>query len=140
MSDKKQILILCTGNSCRSQMAEGLARQLFSDRIDVFSAGTKPSFVHPMAIEVMQEVGIDISAHRSKHVDEFKHANIDLVITVCDHANESCPVFLGSKRRAHWPFEDPAHAKGSESEVKDMFRAVRDDIKISFQKLLPHWL
>src|ERR1039457_6342079 len=95
--EKKKVLILCTGNSCRSQMAEGILRHFGGDRFEVFSAGTKPSIVNPIAIKVMKEIGIDISGHRSKHVDEFKGQKIDYVITVCDNAKESCPIFPGVK-------------------------------------------
>jgi len=147
MSDKKQVLILCTGNSCRSQMAEGIANALYHDRIDAYSAGSAPSFVHPIAIEVMKEIGIDISTYRSKHLDEFKTVPIDLVITVCDRANETCPTFFDPAqdpslllRKTHWPFEDPAHATGTDEEIKQKFREVRDLIKLTFEKRLPHWL
>ncbi len=147
MSDKKQVLILCTGNSCRSQMAEGIAQHLFHDRIDAYSAGSAPSFVHPLAIEVMKEIGIDMSTHRSKHLDEFRNAPLNLVITVCDKANDTCPVFLDPERNSplllrkiHWPFEDPAHATGTDDEIKQKFREVRDLIKISFETQLAHYL
>jgi arsenate reductase len=128
MTDKKRVLILCTGNSARSQMAEGLLRNEVGDRFEVFSAGTKPSIVRPEAISVMNEIGIDISGHRSKSVDEFNGEQLDYVITVCDNAKESCPIFPGTTKRLHWPFEDPASVQGSEEERKAAFRKVRDQI------------
>ena len=109
-------------------MAEGLFRQAAGDRYQVFSAGTKPSGVRPEAIAVMREIGIDISGHRSKSIDEFLGQKLDLVITVCDNANESCPVFPGRTRRLHWPFEDPAAVVGSEEQRIAAFRATRDQI------------
>src|SRR3974377_50314 len=102
---KKRILVLCTGNSARSQMAEGLLRHEAGDRFEVYSAGTKPSLVRPEAIAVMSEIGVDISGHRSKPVDEFAGQELDYVITVCDNAKESCPVFPGATKRLHWPFQ-----------------------------------
>lgn len=128
MTDKKRVLILCTGNSARSQMAEGLFRHEGGDRFEVFSAGTKPSLVRPEAVSAMKEIGIDISAHRSKSVDEFIGQPLDVVITVCDNARESCPVFPGTTQRLHWPFEDPAAMRGSESERMAAFRRIRDQI------------
>lgn len=128
MTDKKRVLILCTGNSARSQMAEGLLRNEAGDRFEVFSAGTKPSIVRPEAISVMNEIGIDISGHRSKSVDEFTGEQLNYVITVCDNAKESCPVFPGTTKRLHWSFEDPASVQGSEDERKAAFRKVRDQI------------
>jgi arsenate reductase (thioredoxin) len=125
---KKRVLILCTGNSARSQMAEGLFRHEAGDAWTVFSAGTKPSLVRPEAIAVMSEIGIDISGHRSKSVDEFRGEQLDTVITVCDNAKESCPVFPGETKRLHWPFEDPAAVQGSEEDRKAAFRMVRDQI------------
>src|SRR6478672_1407808 len=113
---KKRVLILCTGNSARSQMAEGLLRHDAGRRFDVESAGTKPGIVRPEAIAVMRELGIDISGHRSKHVDEFEGQHFDCVITVCDNAKESCPVFFGAAKRLHHSFEDPAAVMGSEEE------------------------
>ncbi len=128
MPKAPRVLILCTGNSARSQMAEGLFRQAAGDRYQVFSAGTKPSGVRPEAIAVMREIGIDISGQRSKSVDEFLGEELDLVITVCDNANESCPVFPGRTRRLHWPFEDPAAVVGAEEQRIAAFRAIRDRI------------
>jgi len=125
---KKRILFLCTGNSARSQMAEGLLRHEAGERFEVFSAGTHPSKVRPEAIAVMKEIGIDISGHRSKSVDEFAGPDLDMVITVCDNAKESCPVFPGPTERLHWPFEDPASLEGTEEQRQDAFRRVRDQI------------
>jgi arsenate reductase len=125
----KRILILCTGNSARSQMAEGLMREAMGGNAEVFSAGTKPSLVRPEAIAVMAELGIDLSGHRSKSVDEFAGQEFDYVITVCDNANEACPVFPGKTKRLHWPFDDPAGAAGSDDERKAAFRKVRDRIQ-----------
>lgn len=128
MSGKQRLLILCTGNSARSQMAEGLFRHYAGDRFEVFSAGTNPSVVRSEAIAVMNEIGLDISGHRSKSVDEFIGKPLDIVITVCDNANETCPVFPGSVKRMHWPFEDPAAVRGSDNVRKAEFRRVRDQL------------
>lgn len=125
---KTRVLILCTGNSARSQMAEGLLRHQTGDRFEVYSAGTKPSAVRPEAIAVMHEIGIDISGHRSKSVDQFIGRELDYVITVCDHANELCPVFPAKTLRMHWPFEDPAGVQGSDEQRKAAFRKVRNEI------------
>jgi arsenate reductase len=133
----KRILILCTGNSARSQMAEGLMRQALPAGSEVFSAGTKPSLVRPEAIAVMSELGIDLSGHRSKSVDEFAGQEFDYVITVCDNANEVCPVFPGKTKRLHWPFEDPAGVAGSEAERQAAFRKVRDRIQDRIQDWVP---
>ena len=126
---KQRVLILCTGNSARSQMAEGLLRELAGDRMDIWSAGSRPSIVNPLAIAAMRERGIDISGHRSKHLDEFRTQPFDTVITVCDNAAESCPVFPGPARRIHWSFPDPAAAEGSEAQRLAIFREVRDAIE-----------
>jgi arsenate reductase len=126
---KERVLILCTGNSARSQMAEGLLRHEAGERFDVFSAGTRPSKVRQEAIAIMRELGIDISGHRSKSVDEFVGQPFDYVITVCDNAKESCPVFPGKARRIHWSFEDPAAVEGSEGERRGAFRRIRDQIR-----------
>lgn len=133
---KRRVLILCTGNSARSQMAEGLLRHGAGDRFEVFSAGTDPSQVRPEAIAVMEELGIDISRHRSKSVDEFAGQEFDYVITVCDNAKESCPVFPGRAERIHWSFDDPATVQGSEEERKAVFRRVRDEIADRLKCLL----
>src|SRR5215468_2550832 len=121
MSDKKRVLILCTGNSARSQMAEGLLRHDAGDRFDVESAGTKPGVVRPEGITVMRDLGIDISGHRSKHVDELQGQHFDYVITVCDNARETCPVFFGESQKLHHDFEDPAALAGSEPERLALF-------------------
>jgi arsenate reductase len=125
----KRILILCTGNSARSQMAEGLLREIGQGRFEVFSAGTKPSHVRPEAIAVMAELGIDLSSHTSKGVEQFLNQPLDLVITVCGHAEETCPPFPGSIRRLHWPFEDPAAVQGSEETRLAAFRKIRDQLR-----------
>ena len=129
----RRVLILCTGNSARSQMAEGLLRTLGAGRFDVASAGTRPGHVRPEAIAVMRERGIDISSHRSKHVDEFAGTPFDYVITVCDHANEHCPVFPAGTARLHWSFPDPAAVEGSEPERLAAFRTVRDALETTFR-------
>jgi arsenate reductase (thioredoxin) len=128
MTDRKRVLILCTGNSARSQMAEGLLRHLAGDRFEVASAGVSPARVRPEAITVMREIGIDISHHHSKSVDEFSGQEFEYVITVCDNANEQCPVFPGNTKRIHWSFEDPAAAQGDEQARLAVFRSVRDQI------------
>lgn len=128
MSERKRVLFLCTENSARSQMAEGLLRRLAGDVYDVFSAGVAPSSVRPEAIAVMREVGIDISQQRSKSIDEFSGQQFDYVITVCDNAREHCPVFPGAARQMHWSFDDPAGAAGDEAARLAVFRRVRDEI------------
>jgi arsenate reductase (thioredoxin) len=140
MSVKKRILILCTGNSARSQMAEGLLRHDASRRFEVSSAGTKPSPIRPEAIQVMRELGIDISGQRSKSVDEFAGQSFDYVLTVCDNAKESCPIFPGTTVAIHHSFQDPAALQGSDEAKIAMFRRVRDEIRDylrSFSSLLP---
>jgi arsenate reductase len=129
MSDKKRVLILCTGNSARSQMAEGLLRHDAGDRFEVFSAGTRPSTVRPEAVAVMRELGIDISNQRSKGVDEFTDQSFDYVLTVCDNAKESCPIFPVRAIRIHQSFEDPAELQGSYEERVALFRRVRDELR-----------
>lgn len=130
MNNKKRVLILCTGNSARSQMAEGLLRNDGGDKFEVESAGVSPGKVRPEAVEAMQEIGIDISAHRSKSADEFTGENFDYIITVCDNAKETCPVFPGKATRIHQSFEDPPlESVGDyESRIK-IFRRVRDEIR-----------
>ena len=131
---KPLILILCTGNSCRSHLAEGLLRAAAGDLLDVASAGSKPAgYVHPLSVEVMQELGIDISAHHSKHMDEFLSRNVETVITVCGNADQACPMFPGQLNRHHWGFDDPAHATGSREEQLVVFRRVRDEIRRVFE-------
>ncbi|MDQ8197919.1 arsenate reductase ArsC [Pelagicoccus enzymogenes] len=130
----KKILILCTGNSCRSHMAEGILRNALGDAHQVFSAGAKPSgYVHPQAIEVMKEIGIDVSGHTSKHLDQFLDAGIDTVITVCGNADQACPTFPGMVNRYHWGFEDPPHAQREGETLADAFRRIRDEIKLVFE-------
>jgi arsenate reductase len=133
MTAKKRILILCTGNSARSQMAEGLLRHDAGGRFAVFSAGTKPSHVREEAIAVMRELGIDISGHRSKSVDEFAGQSFDYVLTVCDNAKESCPIFPGNTATIHHAFEDPAAFQGSEKDRLALFRRVRDQLREYFR-------
>ncbi len=125
---KQKILIVCTGNSARSQMAEGLLRHEAGDRFEVFSAGTKPTQVRAEAIAVMNEVGIDISQQHSKSVEQFVGQTLDFVITVCNSAKETCPVFPGDAKRLHWPFDDPAAVEGKESARLAAFRRIRDQI------------
>jgi len=129
MSDKQRVLILCTGNSARSQMAEGLLRHDAGDRFDVESAGTRPSRVRPEAIAVMRELGIDISGHRSKSVDEFAGQQFDYVLTVCDNARETCPIYPGHANRLHHSFDDPAAVEGDAEQRLAAFRRVRDEIR-----------
>ena len=126
---KKRVLFLCTANSCRSQMAEGVANHFWGDRMEAFSAGTQASFVHPTAIEVMKEIGVDISVHRSKNLSEFDGQNFDYVITLCGSANETCPLHIGGTRKTHIGFDDPAKATGSPEDILREFRRVRNEIK-----------
>jgi len=131
--NKPLVLILCTGNSCRSHLAEGILRKLAGDLLEVASAGSKPAgYVHPLGIQAMAEIGIDISAQSSKHMDEFLARDVETVITVCGNADQACPVFPGQINRHHWPFEDPAHATGTEEELRNVFRRVRDQILAVF--------
>jgi arsenate reductase len=125
----KRVLLICTKNSARSQMAEALVHHDLAGRVEAFSAGTEPSSVHPMAVVVMKEVGIDIAHHRSKSMDEFADKKFDYVITLCDQANESCPVFFGGTQRLHMGFDNPAAVPGSEAEKLSAFRKVRDQIR-----------
>jgi arsenate reductase len=132
-SKKPAVLILCTGNSCRSHLAEGVLRHAAGDLLDVLSAGSRPAgYVHPLAIEVMREIGVDLSGHTSKHLQEFTTREIETVITVCGNADQACPVFPGQVNRHHWPFDDPAHATGTDEEKKAVFRRVRDEIRAVF--------
>lgn len=126
---KQRILFLCTHNSCRSQMAEGLANHFLPDRCQAFSAGTEATRVNPLAARVLSELGIDISHHRSKTLDEFRGESFDQVITLCGDANETCPLFVGGTRRSHRGFDDPSKLTGSEEEVLPEYRRVRDEIK-----------
>ena len=133
---KKKVLFLCTGNSCRSQMAEGWLRHLAGDRFEVSSAGTNPVGLNPGAVEAMREAGIDISTHRSKHLNEFAGVRFDYVVTVCDRAKETCPIFPGARTVLHWSFDDPAHAAGTADERRAFFRRIRDEIGEQTQKFL----
>jgi arsenate reductase (thioredoxin) len=138
MSDlrsKKRVLFLCTGNSARSQMAEGLLRNMSGDRFEVFSAGTIASFVRPQSIAVMTELGIDISHHRSKSLNEFVDTPLDYVITVCDHAAQHCPTFPGVAKRIHWSIEDPVVIGDDEAQL-EAFRIARDDLKNRIQRFI----
>lgn len=132
--NKPLVLILCTGNSCRSHLAEGILRAAAGDLLEVASAGSKPAgYVHPLAVRVMSEIGIDISGHRSKHLNEFLETGVETVITVCGNADQACPAFPGQVHRHHWGFDDPAHATGSEEEQLTVFRRVRDEIRRVFE-------
>ena len=137
MSHKKNIIFICTGNACRSQIAHGLLQNLANDRFNVFSAGSHPSRVHPMSIKVMEEIGIDISHHTSNHMDDYLNKEIDIVITVCDNANELCPVFPGNINRLHWSIDDPFRGWDyNENQIRS-FRKTRQEINdriIDFHK------
>ncbi|MCI0586498.1 MAG: arsenate reductase ArsC [Planctomycetes bacterium] len=132
----KSVLFLCTGNSCRSQMGEGWLRRLGGDRFEGASAGTEPSVVNPMAIEVMEEAGVDLSGHRSKHLREFSGRHFDFVVTVCDRAKESCPIFPGAPTLLHWSIPDPAAFTGTEKERLRVFRDARDEIRDRIRQFL----
>ena len=129
MPDQKNILVLCTGNSCRSQLLHGYLAQALGERAAVYSAGVEVHGLNPRAVRVMAEDGVDISAHTSNHVDEYAAVPFDHVITVCDHANEVCPVFPSTAKKRHHNFPDPAKATGSEAEIMEQFRSVRDQVK-----------
>jgi len=130
---KPTVLILCTGNSCRSHLAEGILRAAAGDLLEVHSAGSKPAgYVHPLGIQVMKEIGIDISAHQSKHMNDFLQRPVETVITVCGNADQACPIFPGQVNRHHWGFDDPAHATGTDEEKLTVFRRVRNEIKMVF--------
>jgi arsenate reductase len=131
---RPSVLILCTGNSCRSHLAEGILRHCAGDILDVRSAGSKPAgYVHPMAIEVMKEIGIDLSGHRSKNLNEFLETPVETVITVCGKADQACPMFPGQVNRHHWGFDDPFHAEGDDAQKLEAFRRVRDEIRRVFE-------
>ncbi|MBJ7390397.1 MAG: arsenate reductase ArsC [Chthoniobacterales bacterium] len=131
--NKPRVLILCTGNSCRSHMAEGILRATAGDLLEVCSAGSNPAgYVNPQAIAALAEIGIDISGHTSKHMDEFLGREVETVITVCGNADQACPVFPGQVNRHHWPFDDPAHATGTAEEIAAQFRRVRDELRRVF--------
>jgi arsenate reductase len=132
--EKPLVLVLCTGNSCRSHLAEGILRAAAGDLLEVASAGSKPAgYVHPLAIRVMLEIGLDISAHHSKHLSEFLNQNVETVITVCGNADQACPMFPGQVNRYHWGFDDPGHATGTEEQQLAVFRRVRDEIQRVFE-------
>jgi arsenate reductase len=127
---KPLILVLCTGNSCRSHLAEGILRRALGDAYEVASAGSKPAgYVHPLAIRAMADIGIDIANHKSKHLDQFLNQKVETVITVCGNADQACPIFPGQVNRHHFPFDDPAHATGTEEEQFAVFQRVRDEIR-----------
>ena len=131
---KPLVLVLCTGNSCRSHLAEAILRAAAGDLLEVASAGSKPAgYVHPLAIRALSEIGIDASAHRSKHLSEFLDRNVETVITVCGNADQVCPMFPGQMNRYHWGFDDPAHATGTEDEQFAVFQRVRDEIRRVFE-------
>ena len=128
------ILILCTGNSCRSHLAEGVLRSAVGESVEIASAGSNPvGYVHPVAVEVMAEIGIDIKGHTSKHINEFLDREVCTVITVCGNADQACPVFPGQIEKHHWPFDDPAKIEGNEGEILTGFRRVRDEIREKFE-------
>jgi arsenate reductase len=133
---RERVLFLCTHNSARSQMAEGFLRELAGDRFEVESAGTEQTRVNPLAIRAMQEVGVDLGGHRSKTLEQFLDQPWDYVITVCDSANERCPIFSGSARRLHWSFEDPSRATGNDDERLEIFRRIRDEISTRIEAWL----
>jgi arsenate reductase (thioredoxin) len=134
LTEKPTVLILCTGNSCRSHLAEGFLRAAAGGILNVQSAGSKPAgYVHPIAIKVMAEVGIDISHHSSKRLDEFLNQPIETVITVCGNADQACPMFPGQLNRHHWGFEDPAKAQGTDDQILATFRQIRDQIRLTFE-------
>jgi arsenate reductase len=134
----QRVLFLCTHNSARSQMAEGLLRTLGGDRFEACSAGTEATFVRPLAIRAMAEIGIDISGQDSKMLDRYLHEPFGVVITVCDQANETCPVFIGARRRLHWSFPDPSQASGTEDEQLAAYRQVRDALRARIEQELLH--
>jgi arsenate reductase len=141
MANKRRVLFLCTHNSARSQMAEGLLRHLAGDRFDAFSAGTEATHVRPLAVRAMAELGIDISGKESKTLARYLGEPFDAVITVCDQANEACPTFYGAKERLHWSFPDPSEATGTEDEQLAVYREVRDTIRTRIEReLLPRFV
>ncbi len=134
MTKKLTALILCTGNSCRSHMAEGILRNAASDLFEVHSAGSLPAgYVHPKAIAAMEEIGIDLSNHTSKSMNDFLDQDIHIVVTVCGNADQACPTYPGQVKRFHWGFFDPAKAEGTEDEIMNCFREIRDQIKLVFE-------
>jgi arsenate reductase len=138
MAEKAKVLFLCTHNSARSQMAEGLLRHLAGDRFEAMSAGTEATRVRPLAIRAMEEIGIDISEQESETLERYLGESFDYVITVCDEANEACPLFPGAQSRLHWSFEDPSKAEGPEEERLEVFRGVCDEIELQIRDWLAH--
>ena len=138
MSKKKKVLFICTGNACRSQIAHGLLRELAGDQYEVFSAGSNPSQVHPMSISVMEEIGINISYHTSDHVDDYLDYGIDIVITVCDNANQACPTFPLNVERIHWSIDNPFQGWNFDKKQMDAFRETRSEIQEKIQEFLNH--
>ena len=136
MPKKEKIIFICTGNACRSQIAEGVMRKLAGDKFDVFSAGSHPSLVHPMSIKVMKEIGIDITAHTSDPISKFLSKNINIVVTVCDNADKVCPVFPGKVERIHWSIKDPFKGWGSNPDDLVNFRFTRDDLVVRIKNYL----
>ena len=127
--DKKKVIFICTGNACRSQMAEGLLRHMAGDKFEVYSAGSHPSCLHPASVAVMAEWGIDIARHTAEPIDDYLETGIDIVITVCDNAQQICPTFPGNVKRIHWGLDDPYHGWGSEPEDLLPYRETRDELK-----------
>jgi len=136
MKSKKKVIFICTGNSCRSQMAEGLLREMAGDRFDVYSAGSHPSKVHPMSIRVMKEIGIDISTHTSDPIDKYFGYGINYVITLCDHAREYCPTFPGKSKKIHWRIDDPFRSWKNDHKIIGRYRKTRDDIHERLDKFI----
>ena len=136
MPKKEKIIFICTGNACRSQIAEGIMRKIAGDNFDVFSAGSHPSLVHPMSIKVMKEIGIDITSHTSDPISNFLSKNINIVVTVCDNADKVCPVFPGKVERIHWSIKDPFKGWGSNPDDLVNFRFTRDDLVVRIKNYL----
>ena len=136
MTKKEKIIFICTGNACRSQIAEGIMRQLAGDKFDVFSAGSNPTKIHPMSIKVMNNIGIDISSHTSDPISSFLNENINIVVTVCDKANKACPVFPGKVERIHWSIEDPFRGWGSDPDDLVNFKKTRNDLNERIKNFL----
>jgi len=137
---KKNVLVLCTGNSCRSQMAHGYLSLFAKEKANIYSAGVEIHGLNPFAVGIMSEDKVDISKNTSNHVDEFNHINFDYVITVCDHANESCPVFPSTAKKLHQNFIDPSKASGTSKEIIEAFRATRNDIKLYCEDFVKQYL
>ncbi len=140
MTKKEKIIFICTGNACRSQIAEGILRSMAGDKFDVFSAGSHPTKVHPMSIKVMKEIGIDITSHTSDPISNFLNENIDIVVTVCNNADKACPVFPGKVERIHWRIKDPFKGWGSDRDDLDNFTRTRDDLNERIKNFLKNRL